>query len=186
MAVKARNVKRDSGLKSPWVLIPAVVCLLALAVALTLGVATRRSDLALPVQSKTYDAFVSEVRGGQVASVVIHQSTLVVAPKDGAGYYVIDASPYYTMDLLLQQKVQVTGVASPTPSGSWLGVGVIVVVILPYLLLGWGVFSMSRAVTEAAAPVAVGLDAGAEEKKRPSGERSVRDSGVRRRDGRRV
>ncbi len=142
--------RRQVALASPRILVPAVVAMVLVALLLLPGLSSGRSAVPRPGKARTYDAFAQSVREMDVRGVQMYRDTLYVTPPQGAPYLVQDVSPEFTIGLLTKYRIPLQGIPQPTSPGPILGVGVLVALLLPYLLLGWLTVMLVRAATGAA------------------------------------
>lgn len=140
------------GLKSPQVLIPAILCLLLAAFLVTWAVGTHRASVPRPSQVKTYDQFAADIKQKHVTSVQMYREALHVTTKDGRRYFVQDISPDYTVNMLLRHKITLSGLEQPSRPGVTMWAGAVIALLIPYLLLGYVIVAMTSAVSHAALP----------------------------------
>ncbi|MGI5843339.1 MAG: zinc ribbon domain-containing protein [Candidatus Xenobium sp.] len=141
---------RRVGLGAPAILVPAVVSMALVALLLLAGLASGRSTVVRPSQTRTFDAFTQSVRDSEVQRVQMYRDTLYVTPREGPTYLVQDVSPDFTIGLLFKYQVPLEGIPQPRTPGPILGAGVLIAILLPYLLLGWLTVMMVRAANGAA------------------------------------
>lgn len=142
--------KSRVGLKSPRVLMPALICLVVSAVFMVWGATSLRSSVPRPSVVHTYSDFASLVAQRQVASVEMYRDSLHVQGKDGQLYFVQDVSPEYTIALLLKNRIPLTGLPQPGIGGSLVTISAMLAILLPYGVLVWIVIAMLGAVSGAA------------------------------------
>lgn len=154
-----KKAPRLVGLTSPRILVPAIAALAIVGFLLVWG--ALRGVGGAPEATVPYEQFEADVRGGQIQDVQMYRDVLVARYQGGKAVRVQDVSPEYTIGLLRKNQVPYDGLPEQGGSAQGLG-GVLVVLLLPYLFLGWLTVMMVRAAGGAADPdvEALNLEAG--------------------------